>query len=225
MRKRWGMLICFVGMDGTGKTTQAKRLVAALQAKGIKSRYGWNGYEQFLTWPLIALGQALFLQKKDAFKDYAGYSQTKRGLFKNGFLSWAYELLVLLDYLAQTMVKVVIPLMLGRTVVSDRYIYDLVVNLAVDLDYPEAKIWSIVDKLSFLLPKPDLIFFLDNPEQVSYGRKSDIPSIAHLTNRRRIYLDMARKAGATVLDGSRGLEEVESAIQGEIRQRLGVSLG
>ena len=211
-------LVCFVGMDGTGKTTQTKRLVSALNARGINSKYVWNTYQPFLLKPFIALGQALFLRKKDAFKDYSGYSQSKHGIFKNRFLSWSYQHLLLLDYWLQSVVSIMVPLILGKTVVSDRYVYDVVANLAVDMGYSEEIIRKRVRRLLLLLPKPDLVFFLDAPEEISFQRKSDIASIEHLKNRRKIYLDMAKDARAVVVDGSKTPDEVESIVHGELKQ-------
>ncbi len=219
--KRRVMLICLTGMDGTGKTTQARRLVSTLRARGIRSKYVWNTYQPVLMKPLIVLGQALFFRNRDPFRDYAGYSHRKLGLLRNRLLAWSYERLVLLDYWVQNLAQVRVPLLAGNTVVSDRYVHDAIVNLTVDLGYSPEKTRSKLDEALRTVPRPDLIFFLDAPEEVSFRRKNDIPAVAHLKNRRDLYLEMARVSGAILIDGSRGLDDVEALINSEVKRVLG----
>lgn len=214
-------LICFVGMDGTGKTTQAKGLASALGARGVKCKYVWNTYQPFITKPFLLLGKALFFRGKDAFKDYAEYSGTKTKLFKNPLLSRVYEYLSLFDYLCQSFVTIRLPHILGSNIICDRYVQDVAVNLAVELDYSDKKLGSMLNKLLHLLPKPDLTFFMDVPEEIGYERKNDTPSIEHLRSLRRIYLSMGKEYGAVMLDGTEDLKELESVILSQVSQAIG----
>ena len=46
--------IYITGCDGTGKSTQARLLLAQLKASGIKARHLWLRYPFFLSLPLLA---------------------------------------------------------------------------------------------------------------------------------------------------------------------------
>ena len=53
------MLICFTGIDGSGKSMQARRLVERFNAAGHAAVYVWGGSYSSLTQPLTHLGQRL----------------------------------------------------------------------------------------------------------------------------------------------------------------------
>lgn len=211
------IFICFVGIDGSGKTTLAKALVEMMREKGITSHYVYNRLRPFISRPVYLVGRALLFRGKDIFKDYSGYSHTKRRLFKNRFLSLAYGYLLLFDYFFQVMLKVKLPLMLGKNIVCDRYIFDTVItDLAVDMNYSPEKIRRVLRRYLALFPKPDITFLVDVPEEVAYRRKNDVPSIDYLKERRMVYLSVGQEFGMMILDGSKDLAELESEVQNKV---------
>jgi len=217
---RKGFLICFTGMDGTGKTTQAKNLVSSLNVQGVNCSYVWNTYQPFLMKLILTVVRAVLFRGKDAFQDYASYTSTKRGLFRNRILARSYIYMVLLEYLCQSFMKITAPLILGKNIVSDRYYYDTVINLAVDNDYPERQVEYLMRKISCCLPVPDITFLIDVSEETSFQRKSDIPSIEHLKMRRKIYLSIGGRSGLVTLDGTMGIKILEQIIQDKVNQVL-----
>jgi dTMP kinase len=113
--------------------------------------------------------------------------------------------LIVLDYFLSTVIKIKIPLMRGRNIVCDRYVYDL----QADLLRQHKRTGRILRRL---LPKPDKVFLIDLPEEVAFKRKNDVPSIDYLTQRRGGFLDLAKQYNMTVLDGSKPLKELRSQI-------------
>lgn len=211
-----GFLICFVGIDGSGKTTLAKKLVEMMVKDGIKSKYIYNRFIPLMLRPIMMMGKKLFLRGENMFDDYAGYSGKTKKLFKNRFLSAIYQDFLLFDYFFQVVLKVKIPLMLGKNIVCDRYVYDTIItDLAVDLDYSIEKIKKMIERYLHLFPKPDLIFLIDVPEEVAYQRKDDVPSIDYLKERRKLYLDISEEYGMVVLDGCKDLTELKKQVQKE----------
>ena len=108
-------------MDGSGKSTLAQMLAAELAARGMKSRYAYGRFRPRMIKPLAAIGHALFLRNQDVYQDYSGYSATRKALFRNRFLAFTYENLLLLDYCLQTILRVRIPLARGQSLICDRY--------------------------------------------------------------------------------------------------------
>ena len=107
-----------------------------------------------------------------------------------------------------------------KNIVCDRYIYDTVVDLATDLNYSDSKRNSVLRNFLRLSPKPDMIFLIDLPEEIAYQRKTDVPSINYLRERREIYLNIGKECGMTLLDGSKELGELENLILNKVKAFL-----
>lgn len=208
--------ICFIGIDGSGKTTLAKMLIRMMDERGIKGKYVYNTYRSFLLRPLMSIAKAFLFRGKTISKNYAEYTNMTKKVFKWSFLSTMYQYSVLLDYLFQTLFKVGIPRIFGKNVICDRYLYDVVVNIAVESDYSNDRIESMLRKISYLLPKPNLLFLVDLPEEIAYQRKDDVPTIEYLKKRREIYLDIGKEYGIVILDGSKKLKDLECEIEEKV---------
>ena len=208
--------ICFIGIDGSGKTTLVRTLLKVMNSYGIKAKYVRNRFEPNITKPFMVIAKALFFNNKNISDCYNEYSYTKKKLFKNKSLSTIYQYFVLADYFIQFILKLQIPKMLDRNIICDRYVYDTIADIASDLNLSDRKIENVLKYLLYFMPKPDLIFLIDVPEGIAYQRKQDIPSIDYLRDRRRIYLNIAMNDKIIVLDGSKDLKELEVLIQDEV---------
>ena len=217
-----GFFICFTGMDGTGKTTHSKELAELLNKKGIKCKYVYARLNPFILKPFILIGEFVFLHKKDIFKNYSEYSNTKRrAIEKHSFLSIGYQQILLFDYLLQILFKVKVPLIFGKNIVCDRYVYDTVItDLSVDMNYSKNGVISLLNNLLRFFPEPDIAFLIDAPEGIAYNRKDDTPSIDYLKDRRKIYLDVGKEYGMTILEGSKTLEELKFLIQNRVFEEV-----
>ncbi len=213
-RKR-AIFICFTGLDGSGKTTLAQALVTTLRGKGIESEYVYSRFQAVVAKPFMKLFKLLFLRGKDIFIDYNGYSNRKKRVFRNRTLAISGLGLFLFDQFLHALFKIKIPLMLGKNIVCDRYIYDtLITDIAVDFSYSSKKIARILKIYSFFLPKPDVVFLLDVPEEIACSRKKDIPSIDYLKDRREIYLDIGKQCNMVIMDGSKDPVQLGNIIFG-----------
>lgn len=221
MRTKRPVLICFIGIDGSGKTTQAKALCESLARSGIKTRYVWTRFEPKLTRPFVAMAKGLFFRGKDVFTDYAGYLSTKRSLSQHTVLLATYQYLLLFDYFLQIFQRVKVPLMRGDVIVCDRYIHDTVADLAVDYGYSDEKVQKTLRSYLRLFPKPDLVFLMDLPEELAYQRKGDVPSIDYLTERRKIYLNIGDDCKVVAIDATKGLIELEDIVKSRVFEYLG----
>lgn len=218
--KSKGFLICFTGMDGTGKTTLSQELVELLNKKGVNCNYVYARHNPYLLKPFILIGDLVFLRKKDIFKNYEEYSYTKKkAIKKHSFLSRGYQQILLFDYMLQIFFKVKLLLVLSENIVCDRYVYDTVItDLSVDMNYSKDRVIKLLNSLLHFFPKPNITFLIDVPEELAYQRKDDIPSIEYLKERRKMYLDVGKEYGMVILDGSKTLDELECEIEQRVFQ-------
>ena len=192
-----GTLLCIVGIDGSGRTTLAKQLVAEMQAHGIRSRYVWGGFD-----PTIFLRPAIWLIKTLVYREnrHSYVSEHKGQVLKNKRLAAAYYHIVLADHILQLAARVQLPLLLGESVVCDRYIHDAVMTTALVLDYADAELLRLLKRMLRFVPRPDCTLVADLPAEVAYERKNDVPSIAFLSERRKRYQLITEAHGLPVLD-------------------------
>lgn len=208
-------LICITGIDGAGKTTLARNIVARLQLQGKRSKYLYGRTYPILSRFLMTLGRSVFLRRDDIWKEYQAYSTHKKRLMTNPLFSNIYTLAVLVDYYLQIWIKLLVKSFGNEVLVLDRYIYDTVINdLAVHLCYSKEQTVRATQRGLRFLPRPILLALIDIPEEVAFRRKSDIPHIEYLRERRVLYLSLRRLAEIWIVNGENGPDGIlEEALE------------
>lgn len=214
-----GVLICFTGIDGSGKTTLSKYLKTSLNDLGIPCDYLWwfeadsSGFRKLLRF--IAFGKV---------KSRKTDNQKAKEVFKkNRLFSEVSQLLVLSGYFYQAISRVWIPMAQGKTVVCDRYIYDVLVSFTVESGYSNERFNRMMRRVLRIFPRPDLVFLLDVPEEISFRRKDDVFHPTSLSKPRIIYSGISKQdryknmlgTEMVVVDGTSDLESLKQVVKVE----------
>ncbi len=212
-----GRLICLTGIDGSGKTTQAKRLVEWLQANGVKSVYVWSRGEEKIGKIFIFLGRkAIGTSKKEIDNNaiaYQEYQSRKSRLFRNPLVRFAWSSMVRAEHLWQISQSVRQYLNQGYLVVCDRYIWDSTIDLALSLNEGPQWLGGRMNQITWALaPKPAAAFLIDIPAEEAMRRKDDIPSLDYVQRRVDYYRFLSKNQRMVVIDGCDGLENIHTAI-------------
>ena len=195
-------LINIIGIDGAGKTTLAKSLARELQGKGLSVNYKYCQYFAKLLYPVKLIAKLSIMRKTDEFKDYGGYNKTKKQTSsRHPTLANIYAGIWLVDYIIQVFFKIVIDLFLGKKLIIDRYIFDIAVNLSLTTNNNICYAKKIIDFFYKMAPSPDLVIFVDIPEEVAFDRKDDIQDVEYLRERRERYLALIDKYQIKVING------------------------
>jgi len=206
------IFICFIGIDGSGKTTLATNLMALLRNEKVQTKYVWGAHNYVLLRPLTLLLKKH--SRKSETTTPRNVNQTQRygiarRIIKNPFMAKLYKVSVLSEYLLQILVKVRLPLIFGKNLICDRYVYDTAINLSVHLQYSQENFKILLNRLLGPCPKPSVLFFVDLPEEIAFKRKNDIPSTDYLIQRRKLYRLLAKEYAVTRLDGSESLSKLK----------------
>jgi dTMP kinase len=191
-----GAFICIEGLDGCGKTTQAKLLVK-------KMRKSHN---------------AVYTAEPSRGK--IGAFIRKSCLYGEKRLSSVVEaLLFAADRLEHVENEVLPALRQGRLVVSDRYVYS-------SLAYQGAAGLSLewVEKINEHAPRPDFAIFIDVDPKIVMQRlkpnKSVMENLATQRKVREVYLKYVAKGELTRIDGDKPTKEVAEALSAVVLKFL-----
>jgi len=188
MSKR-GVFICIEGIDASGKTTHARRLVENLRGKGFDAVY--------TTEPTLGeIGKIIrtnILQSQERVP------------------SMIEALLFAVDRIEHVENMVKPALQEGKIVISDRYVYSsLAYQGAAGLDLK----W-IEEINKFAIP-PDLAIYIDIPAEVVFERlrreKSVMENFQTQCKVREIYLKLVEDGRLIPINGNRPGNEVEKDI-------------
>lgn len=213
-----GLLICITGVDGSGKTTQAKLLLDWLENRNVKCAYLWNRGEAHLRKGLISLGRTVLL-KSQYLKPtpnvdvYNVYQSRKSRMFRNRTIRFLWATLVRAEHIFQTRKKTIPLLNSGTVVISDRYIWDSQIDLAVSFCCDNQ--WLLNKENTFVIncvPRPDINFFIDIPIDVALSRKNDIPSREYIENRIGLYRFLAINRSMSWLNGCKDPEDLSTEV-------------
>lgn len=198
--ERSGMLIAFEGIDGTGKSTQVRKLAEALERRGhevVVTREPTDG----------PFGRRI----RELYKSRDGISKEE-------------ELELFMADRRQHVVEVVEPaLQTGKIVITDRYYFSTAAYQgAAGLD-PD----DILRRNREIAPQPDLVMLLViSPElgieriRVSRGEELNAFEQESALKKVAAIFERLKEPFIERLDGSRGVEEVHGAVMARVLKFL-----
>jgi len=207
-------IICFIGIDGSGKTTLCRELVKELRSRGIPSRYVYGRFLPKMMAPVFKIISKLTLDDNNTHKYHNTRLKNQRRLLSNPLISRIFIGGVLLDQIFQVLLKIYLPSKFRKEVViCDRYFHDTaVIDIAVPCEFSDNDTVRFVQRYLPLFPKINMLFLVVVPPSIAFQRKKDILSIKVLERLSDTYLHTARHFGVTTIDGTRDLSELTSVL-------------
>lgn len=187
--------IVFLGVDGSGKTTIAKKIFKTLSPFfRVHLRYfGWN---QFFI-PIFNI------TKRISKKNKPKISKEK--------VSWFYLLVFYFELLIRYYLNILPKKILGRTIIIDRYFYDKLVHL---------KASSFKFKFfNTITPKPDLsILLIDHPERIHKRKKER--EISEIKILQKLYLNKIHTFNIIIIKNDKTIPHAIKRVIYAIRKML-----
>lgn len=166
-------IICFLGVDGSGKSTLSNYLFNEIEKSYNVSYTWWLEAENSIIRKLIRkIGNSPNSSSKAT--DYHKKINNKDNL-KNKLYKTIYPQIVLLDYIIFGIKKTWIPYISNKNkiLIFDRYYYDVILALSEEFDFSKKTKLNVYKLFKRLFPDPDITFVIEVPPEITYLRKED----------------------------------------------------
>jgi thymidylate kinase len=203
------MLVAICGPDGSGKTRHSLALREAFKTCEIVPSYVWSRAGSLPVTNLILKIVRLVCSGRPGTAKKP-LEPEMRGLPKNPLFLKLWRWLNVLDLVLFGFIKITIPRLWGKVIISDRYIYDSIIDLETTSGTCNFGRVSY-GVLRVLTPKPDLVFFLDATPEALTARGIEGPFSAQ-KQRYFAYQNLTRPNSAHLIDSTGRFNEVSGRI-------------
>lgn len=205
-----GQIITISGVDGSGKSSVIELLQQHLENRNVKSRYVWLRYNHYLTKFLLAFCRFAGFTKYEYFENSR---VVYHNFYKSSIVSWLFVLLTFIDTLMISFFLVYIPrLFLNKTIICDRWIFDIMVDLEVDtrINFSKDKFISKIFKL--LIPNDCQYFVLFRDIDKVRSTRDESMNDANFPIRCKLYSTHSTDPLINCLDNNGTLEDTVDQI-------------
>lgn len=205
--------ICFIGTDGSGKSTlisETKKELEKKQGIGVKTLY--FGWKPFL--PTTKL-LSFILKKRDyRIADKMNY-KSNNAENRFNFLQEAMLCYYYIEYLSRYIFQLKLPLLFTKKKITlvDRYFYDMYAHYHYA---DQSRIFPILLKI---MPKPDLTVFLDVDVQIAQQRKPEM-NFNLLEEHHQRYQQLSKLINTKIVKTDQDLEYSLQQIMGLYKEIL-----
>jgi hypothetical protein len=209
--------IYITGADGTGKSTHAHLLCQHLQRRGIRCRHLWLRFPFFCSLPLLAYAR---LRGYSWHEVTDGIDHGYWDFRRSWLMRRVFPVALLIDATVASFFKVHLPLGMGRTIVCERYVLDMLVDLQSGMRRSLLDSWEYGGFLR-LLPRGALVVGLVAPEPVVIQRRPDLQHDRLFGAKLSAYAALFQRIDCPVVETVQPEEEVRERIEELARTHFG----
>lgn len=224
MKKIKGKAVCFIGLDGSGKSTSIEEALKHCKSLGMKVEVVRAAYVVEKLNKLIKFGKKMTMKgHDDPYKqgDYSEYLKQMRKTNRKSFKYRVFSFLTTMEFKSQIRKRVKRKLKQGINLLIDRYIYDNAVTYCANLGLGSDFIHEIIDKKWVKAPRPDKIIYVKTPVETCLSRKNDIPDPLYLEIREPLYDLVANDYEATIIRGDQPLDDMKEEVLASVMEVFG----
>lgn len=203
-RQKPSIVVAFIGVDSTGKTTHARRLVDAFRKRGYVVSHVWSRGTFRISEPFIGLVTSL-LGSRSNIRSHGKLSEKRVKHVKTSpFFGKILTTLLLFEHATQLRSKLPLGRFSSNALIFDRYLHDTVVDSLLNYGQDHNSFFSrlFLNKVGLFASSPDLVVLLKaSPHTIVRRRPEEDFEAVKLKS--RIYELWSERWEAYVLDTER----------------------
>lgn len=200
-----GFLVCFIGLDGSGKTSLSQLFIKDVAIKyNIMFEYVWCKFGKYNS--LIKKIFNFFI--KDRYELNNDFPEKKN--IRGYFFKKIYFYFLIINHTIDILIKVTLPTYFGKNIVCDRYLGDTVTDLVMEFGYSYDESVNLINSFP-LIKKPEVLIYIQIPENLAYERKKE-NSIEYLKRKNIIYDQYSVNNKTIILNGKKSIEELSNKV-------------
>jgi hypothetical protein len=206
-------LIFITGVDGSGKSFFAEKLLEELKTRGLPVRHVWSRFNNICSKPLLAFCRLIglnYYETKDGTR--IGYHDFE----KSKIISWCFIFCQLIDIWIVTLVKIWPQIVKGKILVCDRGAYDTLIDVMVDTKNRSLCASKLGAAFLLLLPRNHQVFFLMRDSGRIFRSRPDVSIDKNFELRCALYRACAARFGWLTVDNNNAPEETLGRILSEL---------
>ncbi len=204
-------LICIVGPDGTGKSTQAAYLVDTLRQDGVDCEYKWLRFNHLLSLPILIVARMLGLSEVVTLSD--GKKIGYHYYWRSNLISRIYPVTMYLDTSLNYIFRVYLPIkLLKKTIICDRFVYDTIIDVMISTGRSDPDNWMFSKLFTSIIPKRCMGILLTADEDTLRQRRNDVLLDKNLRDKIELYDKLGPKYRLFRVDASLPIPEVSRII-------------
>jgi len=193
------------GTDGVGKSTQARLLGEYFQNSEVKYRLLWIRFPFFFSVPLLIYSRWRGYTWHEVIGEVDhGYWDFTRSWIMRHVFPWA----LFVDAFFAALLKVYLPLRRGELIICERFVLDMLVDLAIALQDPTL-ISRLPGKLFLvLIPNNAKIVILDLDKNTICSRRPELTHDHALSARMDAFRRLASQLKLPIIDSHQSIPNV-----------------
>jgi len=207
-------LICLIGSDGVGKSTLVQHIIDFREAEGVRAKRVWFRYPFLFSIPILVYCRMSGLSY---YQEHDGVRFGRWEFWRSRWVPQVFPWLQLIDTAIYLYLFVRLPLWLGRDLICDRFIHDVLVDIMAGISDHQLYIKRVGQLFIRLVPDVADVVCIDATWDVIRRRRPDLIHDATWQVRRDLYHSLSKELEIPIVDNSRSVV----LTQIELRKLLG----
>lgn len=205
-------VICIIGPDGAGKSTQARKLIRTLDQRDIDCEYRWFGAKHIVSLPLLAYARLVGLSEVTELE--SGRKIGYHYFWRSRLLKTFYPISLFIDTLFVYFFQIYIPTVIfDRTLVCDRFVHDIVIQAMLSTGDDNFYQTFLGDAFLRLVPEQSLIVLLTGDAETLRSRRDDVREDDTLEQMITLYSKLTESKGVHQIDADKSPERIHAEIR------------